>query len=225
MASTGISEENKTLFFNYHEFSETYYADLDTPTQPREHDESEALIITHFPNVYTPQTSQLFRGTRIVRIPCRFEQNIYHPCFSECMPGMEPAAILTDENGKGETYCFVPRGIYDNEIFGTSSVSPLSLYLTPEQFLTIMREVNALIEQEFQINSWHNIISLFLGILTLGIWTWIISMSERHTRNKLDLHIEQLNESQLLASHRIKIINPRQSGFLSLDFQIPRPVA
>lgn len=225
MASTSVTEENKTLFFNYHEFSETYYADLDTPTQPREHDESEALIITHFPNVYTPQTSQLFRGTRIVRVPCRFEQNVYHPCFSECMPGMEPAAILSDNNGKEEMYNFIPRGIYDDEIFGISSVSPLSQYLTPDQFQTIMHEVNALIEQEFKINSWENIINLIFGILTLGIWSWIINLWERHTRNKLDLHIEQLNQSQLLANNRIKIINPRQSGFLSLDFQIPRPVA
>ena len=225
MASTSVTEENKTLFFNYHEFSETYYADLDTPTQPREHDESEALIITHFPNVYTPQTSQLFRSTRIIRVPCRFEQNVYHPCFSECMPGMEPAAILSGDNGKDETYTFIPRGIYDDEIFGISSVSPLSQYLTPNQFQTIMHEVNALIEQEFKINSWENIINLFFGILTLGIWSWIINIWERHTRNKLDLHIEQLNQSQLLANNRIKIINPRRSGFLSLDFQIPRPVA
>ncbi|KAG0670238.1 ras modification protein erf4 [Maudiozyma exigua] len=225
MASISASEETKTLFFNYHEFSETYYADLDTPTQPREHDESEALIITHFPNVYTPQTSQLFRETRIVRIPCRFEQNVYHPCFSECLPGLEPAAITGNEDGKEGEYGFVPRGIYDNEVFGITSTSPLSLCLTPEQFQTIMHEVNALIEQEFQVNSWQNIINLCLGILTLGIWTWINTTWQRHTRNNLDLHIEQLNESQLLASHRIKIINPRQSGYLSLDFQIPRPIA
>ncbi|SMN22468.1 similar to Saccharomyces cerevisiae YOL110W SHR5 Subunit of a palmitoyltransferase [Maudiozyma saulgeensis] len=226
-------EEAKVLFFNYHEFSETYYADIDNPAIPREHDESEALIITHFPNVYTPQNTQLYKETRIVRIPRRFEESVQYPNFSELLPGLEPAAIINDNSSKNDDIPlpnkFIARGVYDNDqIFGTTSTSPLSLYFTPEQFRDIVHGINILLKEEYQVFSWWNILDIILTILTLNLWIWL--SDKLHVRvpmhiKKLDLHIKQLNESQLLASQRVRIMHPSRAAYLSLDFEIPKPVA
>lgn len=235
--SDHTSEETKVLFFNYHEFSETYYADMNNPALPQEHDKSEALIITHFPNVYTPQNTPLFKETRIVRVPRRFEESVRYPNFSELLPGLEPAAIVGDDNastGKSPSqHTFIARGVYDDgQVFGTTSTSPLSLYFTPEQFRDIVHEINILLEEEYQVFSWWNITDIIFTIVTLGMWIWFsdilqtvrASPPSMH-RRKLDLHIEQLNESPLLASQRVQVMHPSRSGYLSLDFQIPKPVA
>lgn len=206
----------EVLFFNYHEFTETYYADLDKPDVCKEHDESEALIITHFPNVYAPRHTALFKETRIVRIPRRFDETIRFPNFSELLPGMEPAAIINSSQPNK----FIGEGIYDDgQVFGCTSVSPLSLYLTASEFQDVVHNINILLEMEFRVFNWYNLLDIALGVITLGIWTWL---SHSHHTSQLDHYINTVNDSELFQVNRIRVVHPRRSAYLSLDFQIPR---
>lgn len=243
--------EDPVLFFNYHEFSETFYADLGAPGAPREHPETEALVITHFPNVHAPRGSQLYRTTRVVRVPRRFDVSMHYPNFSEQLPGLEPAAIVAEDKGdsnddsrsmmsfadalaagqhaggagKARLPRFIPRGVHDGQVFGCTSASPLSNMLTPEQFQQIVHEVNVHLEREFRALSWRNWAGILLSVLTFGLWPWVA----KHLRGAapgqsgLDACIERCNASPLFMQQHLVLLHPRDSAYLSLDFQIASP--
>lgn len=235
--------EGGALFFNYHEFSETYYADLETPGLSREHTEEEALVITHFPNVHAPRDSQLYRTTRVVRIPRRFDVSVAYPNFSEQLPGLEPAAIVAEgkqadeeaSDGSAVDFVdilaagpsrrsspkFVPRGIFDGQVFGCSSASPLSNVMTPEQFQEIVHEVNVHLEREFRALTWRNFATILLSVLTFGLWPWL---AKRHgSCGALAACIDRHNASPLFMQQHLVLLHPQESAFLSLDFQIASP--
>ncbi|CCK67837.1 Shr5p KNAG_0A01480 [Huiozyma naganishii CBS 8797] len=219
-----VAEEDSSepLFFNYHEFVETFYGNLDTPNGRCEHSESQSITITHFPNPYCAIDSLEFQTTRVVRIPRRFETTLEYPCFSTMLPGNEPAAIVDATDGKE----FVPHGVYDDgQLFGYSSVSPLSLYFTQEEFEVIVTQVNRYIAKSFRASSPYNVFDIAVGILTLGLWSLLSHWHELQpvSLKKLDRYILHLNSSTKFSSQGISIINPKRSGFLSLDFQVPRP--
>ena len=149
------SESDIPLFFNYHEFQETYYIEAGSIDQgAKEHDQEHALVITHFPNIYASLDSTEWETTRIVRISRAYDKRVNYPCFSEYIPGSEPAAIVNDTT-KDKFVCQgkVPR---DGQWYGYSSVSPLSLYFTPTQFQEIISKINQLIEEEYKIGSLTN---------------------------------------------------------------------
>ena len=222
-------------FFNYHEYSETYYADLDTPLKFKGHTEAESLVITHFPNIHAPINSVQFNETRIVRIPRRFDTSVSYPCFSNVLPGSEPAAITNTVDGLQ----FVPRGLCrDGQVYGFSSVSPLSRYLTNEEFKPIIDHINGILETMYTVpNNWTNYRDIILGFLTLGLWYLLFSSSspsfirllgsrlggDESRVNELEGYIESVNRSEKFRKNGIRIVSPRRSGFLSLDFEIPRP--
>lgn len=214
---------SKALFFNYHEYTERYYADIDDPNQYREHTEDESISITHFPNVYAPRNSVEFMNTRLVRIPRRFESTLDTPYFSTQLPGHEPAAIRNNADGNN----FVPHGIFDDgNVFGYSSISPLSMYITEDEFDEIMNNVNKLLKKGYETFSWINLIDIVIGVLTLGLWTWLSHyVLHRGSITTLENYIAELNGTELFQQNKIQIISPRKSGYLSLDFQIPKPTA
>ena len=230
------SNKNNTqtlYFFNYHEYSETYYADLDTPGKFKGHTEAESLVITHFPNIHAPINSVRFNDTRIVRIPRRFDTSVSYPCFSNVLPGSEPAAITNTVDGLQ----FVPRGLCrDGQVYGFSSVSPLSRYFTNEEFKPIIDHINGILETMYTVpNNWANYRDIILGFITLGLWYILFSSSsflksvgtrlggDESRLNELESYIESLNRSEKFRRNGIRIVSPRRSGFLSLDFEIPRP--
>lgn len=199
------------IFFNYHEFGESYYADLDTPQDLKEHDDDHGLCITHFPNVYVAADSPDFQTTRIVRIPRRFETTLNCPYISTVLPGVEPGAILGDPN-------FHPHGYFDDDsqLFGYSSVSPLSGLLSQQQFEDIVCTINNYLKSAFYIYSWFNLVDFFLELVSLGLWRLVSKFFIRHPLLKLEDYVKQVNERQELQERGVKIISPRRSGYLSV---------
>ncbi|CCF57150.1 hypothetical protein KAFR_0C01570 [Kazachstania africana CBS 2517] len=207
------------VFFNYHEFSETYYADIDNLDEMREHDEDHGIVITHFPNVYSPRYSDRYARTRIVRVPRRFEESLSYPCFSTVLPGSEPAAISSNLDKAS----FIPRGYYDGQFFGYSSVSPLSSHLSSEDFEEIVSHINLLSAKSYSVYTWYNFLDMFLGFLTLGIWTQFFSYACDASFLEVERYIEEVNNSMKFKQNDIRIISPKKSAYLSLDFELPKP--
>ncbi|CCE66280.1 hypothetical protein TPHA_0P01220 [Tetrapisispora phaffii CBS 4417] len=222
LSRTNHQVEQRPLFFNYHEYTETYYADIGDVIEYQGHDADHELCITHFPNIYVPLDSEKFRTTRIVRIPRSFESSLEYPQFSAFLPGSESAAVTYGADGLD----FVQHGYFDdqNQIFGYSSVSPLSDYLTEEEFNRIIIDINTIIRESFQVSSAYNISDLILELLTLTMWKWISKYVYPHPLLKVEEYIERVNESRAFKEKNIKMISLRESGFLSLDFEIPKPV-
>ncbi|KAK6458778.1 pseudouridine synthase [Scheffersomyces xylosifermentans] len=195
------------LFFNYHEF----LTPNDNPFNQDSNGEA-SLVINHFPNVYTPQDSLTYANTRIIRIPRAYEGIKYSdiiPQFSVYAPGTEPAALLNESN-----FSFDPIGTYDGNAFGPTSLTPLVPdLLQREELETIVTTVNQYLYDSFNPYDWRNAVESSLEFLTAGFYSRIISkyLYTSYSRQKLH-HIDWL-----------KLIDPRLSGFLSLDFQIPKP--
>lgn len=207
----------RPMYFNYHEFLESYYADIGLPNELVEHSEENSLCITHFPNVYVSKNSKEFETTRIVRVPRRFESTVDYPCFSTSLPGLEPAALVNDLDGKN----FVPHGIYDNgQLFGYSSVSPLSQFLTQEEFENLVNPINDLMRRACRSFSWLNILEYVLEIVTLGAYHLLCKYIFHNPLFKVEEHILYINETPTLKKNGIKIISPRRSGYLSVCTQV-----
>lgn len=205
------------LFFNYHEFAENFYAEVESPHDPKEHDGDHNICVTHFPNVFVPKDSAEFHSTRIVRIPRRFDVTLNAPYFSNCLPGWEPAALNSEEEGK----TFQARGIYDNDqLYGYSSVSPLSWYLSQSEFAKIVTPINEILGRSYGIYTWHNIVNLVLDVLTIGCWYVISRHFFDDPTQQLERYISQVNNSPALKNHNIKIISPRRSGYLSVRIEV-----
>ncbi|SCU84510.1 LAMI_0C07756g1_1 [Lachancea mirantina] len=209
---TLANPNNRTaLFFNYHEFNVTHYTDLDG--EVKEHTDESALCVTHFPNVYVPVDSAAFLETRVVRIPRRFETTLDYPTFSSQLPGLEPAAIYDDYSDQE----FIPHGRYETQLFGTSSTSPLSNYLTQDQFRDIVETVNEFTRKAYEPLSWQNILNNTLDYLTFNLWNNVISKLFVSPLQELETYVERLNNSDLLRQHSVKLISPRRSAYLSVS--------
>lgn len=115
---------------------------------------------------------------------------------------------------------FEPEGQYENQNFGVTSLTPLvPTLLSPPVFVDIINQVNSFLLQAY--NPWDkwNIIDNFLDFLSGGIYSdWFTPFSKRKLA-ELDKYIDQTN----IKLNNVKIISPRLSGYLSLDFQIPKP--
>lgn len=204
-------------FFNYHEFTEGFYGDVGSPDILREHDGDHNICITHFPNIYVPEDSDEFRSTRIVRIPRRFDFTLNTPCFSNCLPGWEPAAL----NIEPEQGTFIPHGVYDNgQVFGYSSVSPLSKYLSQSEFEKISDAVNEILGRAYAIYTWRNLLDLALTVLTLGTWHLLSRHLFKEPTQQLEDYVSQVNNSPMFRQQNIKIISPGRSGYLSVCVQM-----
>lgn len=214
-------ESSGPLFFNYHEFAETYYTEVGSIQDgPKEHDKDHSLVVTHFPNIYYTLGSKEWTTTRIVRIPRAYHKRVNYPCFSEYLPGHEPAAIK-DPIDLNTFICQgqIPK---DGQWYGLSSISPLSLYFTPERFQEIVTTINGLIEKEYHFGGTSNVIDLSLGFLTLGVYTWLRGLFKGKIP-PVDQYISELNNSQELTQCGVEIIPLTRSAYLSLDFQVPCP--
>lgn len=197
-------------FFNYHEFVLTYYRSNENEPD-NEHDALNGLCVTHFANIYVPKGSRKYEETRIVRIPRRFDTVVHTPYFSSALPGGEPAAI-TDNNG----FFFVPCGIYNNQWFGKSSVSPLSNLISQEEWSEVISGINSCLKVAYDASEYRNVTTLILDFFTLNLWSSVERRLFKHPLQRLEEHIESLNESELLKTKNIKIISPRKSSYLSV---------
>ncbi|KAF6008751.1 hypothetical protein HII13_000197 [Brettanomyces bruxellensis] len=200
--------ESVPKFFNYHEYRQFNRSD---PSKP--------IIITHFPNVYPSDATDIDipkEQTRIVRIPRLM--SIDYPQFSPDFPGCEDAAIKGAENG-GESV-FKPEYQYEGQWFGTTSASPLGLYLQKDEYKAIVSKVNDLLKAQYA-SSFFWVVYIILDILTLGLLTCF--RFGKHPALSLEEYIRTINKNFKEEGKLCRVISPRLSGYLSLDFEIPRP--
>ncbi|KAK5774232.1 hypothetical protein RI543_004521 [Arxiozyma heterogenica] len=224
--SNNNNNNNNILFFNYHEFQETYYFEVDSLEEgPKEHDTGHSIVITHFPNIYVSPDSTEWRKTRIVRIPRSYDQRVTYPCFSEYLPGHEPAAIIVSDKNARDKFICQGKSPRDGQWYGYGSISPLSIYFTQDKFQEIIKKINSLIEEDFQLGGWINIFDLVMEYFTFGLFNFskIINCQLRNQGTKVDQYITELNSTDEFIRHGIQIIPLARSAYLSLDFQIPSP--
>lgn len=225
MKDEGRGTTERVYFFNYHEYNETYYIDPGS-IEPLEHSPGDALIITHFPNIYVPLDSIEYGTTRIVRIPRRYdhEYSLQVPYFSEELPGHEEASVPPHANGNGQDGFFYCEGqwINDGQWYGKSSESPLSNYMDGTRFRDVVREINECIKKEYDVIGWRNVIDLLFCIMTFGLWGWD-SSSKIYGGDVVEDTIENINGRDYMRGNGVQIISLRRSGYLSLDFQVPMP--
>lgn len=191
-------------FYNYHEYRQYNPKD---PAKP--------IVVTHFPNVYPDDATDLPSPSRVVRVPRLLSSD--YPQFSTCIPGREEAALNSDHDK-----VFVARYQYSGHWFGTNSLSPLTLYLTDEEFAQIVKQVNTYLEQQYQPTFWSALYILF-DILTLGLLLALFQMGKKPSRT-LEDYIDGVNLKFRNDGKKCRIVSPRLSGYLSLDFVIPEPV-
>lgn len=218
LSKTAVTLEevpNSPKFFNYHEYVITKYRSL-TDDSIKEHLPEDAICITHFPNIYVPESSPLFTETRIIRIPRRFDTCVDRPFFSTDLPGSEPAAMTSDDSG-----CFIGKGDYEGQIYGGSSVSPLSNYFTQEQWFKIVSTINSLLSSAYNPLTFRNFASITLDLITLNLWSLIESKLLTDPLQKLEDYVTTLNKTELFKTQNISIISPRKSSYLSVC-TIPR---
>lgn len=167
-------KQESLLFFNYHEYMVNNYTLIGSDMSDI-HEQS--IVITHFPNYSVEEDSEISKTTRIVRIPRTFNiKGIVYPEFSTVLPGSEPAAIQETITGTSESEDvaiskFVPKGIYEGQIFGTTSVSPLNCYFNDDEFSQLMKSINSRIRNCYTSYHFWNILEFFLDMLTF----WLLS--------------------------------------------------
>ncbi|KAH3674726.1 hypothetical protein WICMUC_003076 [Wickerhamomyces mucosus] len=216
-------EIEKLNFFNYHEYSSSLYNKLNQ-SQPNQNN-TNPLIITHFPNNYVPLNSNEYLNTRIVRIPRIFNniKGLEFPEFSTVLPGNEDAAIISsniESNSKVKEFIIQGQSNHDGQYYGYTSISPLNLYFnnTDNEFEIIMVEINRLIKNSYNTFTLWNFLEYFIDLIGFWLISEIWEIKSKNQLNKLETYIENLNKSWEFQHRNIKIISPRRSGYLSVSF-------
>lgn len=201
---TKEDHNNIAKFYNYHEYRCPY---------------NEFVIITHHPNPYPHP--YLEGKCRVVRIP-RLASKDY-PQFSTVLPGSEEGAIKT-ENSTDATR-FNSTYTYINQRFGNNSISPLSNYIDMIEFEEIIIQINKYLFDIYSSKT-TNILWLIFNMIFLDIpdllyfsFKKIFNLNVRNT--KLESYINELNYKFRHEGRPIRIVQPRESGYLSIDWIIP----
>ncbi|CAG88072.2 DEHA2E12122p [Debaryomyces hansenii CBS767] len=214
--NNGITEP--LLFFNYHEFLTENY---NVHPSCRHNSKARSIVVNHFPNNHVPIDSSMYSDTRIVRIPRIFntiQLSDIIPQFSNYTPGTEPAAI-NDQQG----FTFKPVGIYDNNSFGETSVTPLVPgYMTEEEFHTIIDNINKYLHEAFSPYNVWNLFDSILDLLSANFYNKIVNnfLVDTYSKRKLlelEMYIENdINLGMFASRPGLKILSPRKSGYLSV---------
>lgn len=213
-------EDGPLLFFNYHEFTVDDYNRMKYESET----DGKALVVTHFPNNDTTRWSDEYANTRIVRVPRIFntsDESDIIPQFSSYILGNEPAAFT--EKGKAPDTKFSPIGVYEGEMFGSLSRTPLVPGLISEEcFLEIITNVNRYLKDAFNPYSfWNfkdNVLDMFSGTLYSKVFCTFIR--ESHCKRKLDdlerYVSQEVNLKLLKNAPDVKVMSPRRTGYLSV---------
>lgn len=125
-------------------------------------------------------------------------------------------------------YGLLPRDLvfhktftYMGQRFGPGSVSPLSLYISTTEFTEIMDTINALLYTVYKV-SWQNAVWMISNTILLDIpsllWQ-VIGSAWKH--DKLRTFVEEINGKFAKQGKPIRIVQPAESGYLSLDWLVP----
>lgn len=207
------------LFYNYNEYAISTYVALSeiTPSPaepPTPRLQTLPLIVTHFPNLYIPHGVCPPTPTRIVRIPRVYPFTCEtFPQFLMDLPGQEKGALGLTETS-AERGCFCPQGIHLNQVFGITSVSPLSTHLTLELFREVVGQVNRHLQEAHNPFSFRNMLDTVMDLFSLGLSTVVLRPHAKTVLTALDALVERLNVQ--LRVHSVELISPSRSGYLSV---------
>lgn len=212
------TENEPLLFFNYHEFLTTNY---EVFPSIKHLVNGKAIVVNHFPNNHVPIDSSTYTSTRIIRIPRAFDAvklSDIIPQFSRHIPGREPASL------KGNQDMFRPIGTYDRNVFGETSLTPLiPSFMTEQEYLCIIDQVNKYLYQAFNpYNPW-NFMDNLLDLFSANIYNKILGIfiSETYSKRKLaqlERYIDkEINEIMFSDRPDLKVISPRRCGYLSVS--------
>ncbi|CDK28977.1 unnamed protein product [Kuraishia capsulata CBS 1993] len=222
-AAAPDADIQKTLFFNYHEYALSLYQDVTAYGLGPLIEHQRRIIATHFPNPYAAPNTADAMDTRIVRIPRSYEVEAdRYPQFSTLLPGDEKGAY-TDGEGTKE---FKIVGCVEGQYYGYTSVSPLSRYLTADEFLQLVEDINKFLKQSFDPLSWKTFLWNIFDTATFFVFSHLptkLLSPDVNATLRLERYVEEQNEKFRQKHVPVKIIRPRKGGYLSLDFQIPKP--
>lgn len=201
-----------TNYYNYHDYH------LNSPNGD--------IIITHHPNPYPfsksiippiPEFSNKSQ-LRVVRIP-RLTAFDY-PQFSN----------ILSRNSNDTEDKFNGSIEFNSHYFSNSCTSPLTNYLDQKQFEEIVNSINNYLVKEYNYDS-SRIIFTIINLLSFGLlnyFTKLISWNSSFKQNSnaidLDNYISNINKKFSIENINVRLVNPKLSGFLSLDWIIPDPV-
>ncbi|CAI6718650.1 CMF_HP2_G0043520.mRNA.1.CDS.1 [Saccharomyces cerevisiae] len=142
------------------------------------------------------------------------------------LPGSEPAAIVGDDGTS-----FVRCGRYDigDHVFGCSSVSPLSEYLSAAELAEVVHQVNGfLLREEGEVFGWRNLVACcsicLRAVCGAGFWGPFFPRPVFQESLALEQYVAQLNSpGGLLHERGVRLVLPRRSGCLSLISSCPDP--
>lgn len=195
---------------------------ISSQTEDEEHSKAPPnLVINHFPNPYVRHGGEVYQRTRIVRIPRAFDTIPYSeetPQFSLFTPGKEPAAF-TDAMDN------TVYGSRDNYVFGTTSMTQLvPQWLAQLELQDIVSDINALLLKAYPPFSWTTGLRSLVDIFTFLFLTRVLrtlSVGISNTMEEVDSYIENINDKLSKRHQDLRMISLKDSGLLSLDFQIP----
>ncbi|ODV81604.1 uncharacterized protein CANTADRAFT_45198 [Suhomyces tanzawaensis NRRL Y-17324] len=212
--------KDKLLFFNYHEFLTSDYKSNQSITT------DTSLVVNHFPNNYEAKESLQHSSTRIVRIPRVYDTNRYSdviPQFSVHVPGKEPAALTGSSSEADQGY--EVSGVFDDNWFGLTSLTPLVPgWLSVEEFTAIVTRINQLLYDALNPFDYRNAFQSVLDVMSGGTLSLLVNPYSKKKLLELESYIDtDVNVKLAEKCKGLKVIPLRQSGYLSLDFQVPRP--
>lgn len=152
-----------------------------------------------------------------------FEWGPQHPCFPHPNPHCEP-----DTREAQETR--VIRVKRDYLIAGDLYPQYANLYpeildplVTDDEFRIVIGRVNEIMEQAFSPDTVRAWVDAILGIATGYFWEDLGFTGVRSGEKEMEGYIYQWNQEREKEGRDVRLVQPRTTGFMTLDFVVPDP--
>lgn len=152
-----------------------------------------------------------------------FEWGPNHPCFPHPNPHCSP----TSEEAKHTRVIRVRR-----DWLSTGDLYPSYANLYPEildplvsesDFRFLISNLNSRIEQAYSPFTFRAFIDFLLGVLTGFLWDDTGFSGAKTGQKALERFVDNWNAQKAKEKQEVKLVQPRRTGFMALDFIIPDP--
>lgn len=152
-----------------------------------------------------------------------FEWGPSHPCFPHPNPHCNPES----EEARDTRVIRVRR-----DWLSTGDLYPAYANLYPEildpmvsesDFRFLISGVNTRIEQAFNAFTFRAFLDFFLGVLTGFLWDDFGISGAKTGQKNLERFVDNWNAQKASEGRDVKLMQPRKTGFMALDFIIPDP--
>lgn len=152
-----------------------------------------------------------------------FEWGPNHPCFPHPNPHCSP----TSEEAKQTRVIRVRR-----DWLSTGDTYPAYANLYPEildpmvpesDFRFLISNINTRIEESFSAFTIRAFVDFVLGVLTGFLWDDTGFSGAKTGQKGLERFVDNWNAQKAREGQDVKLVHPRRTGFMALDFIIPDP--